>query len=137
MENKYLKVLVFNHLAFIRYYLIYHLAFQDLYYKLFRLLLQLIKINRLLIIDYTNRIRKGLPSEAAVVARILPSILEDFFSPQEIMNKVIGEFLSNQQPHPQLMAEVLFKVFENLQRQSQQTAVTKWVMLSIGSFTQR
>ncbi len=26
------------------------------------------------------------------------------------MNKVIGEFLSNQQPHPQLMARVVFQV---------------------------
>ena len=26
------------------------------------------------------------------------------------MNKVIGEFLSSQQPHPELMAQVLFKV---------------------------
>jgi len=44
------------------------------------------------------------------VARVLPPLLLDFFPAQEIMNKVIGEFLSSQQPHPELMAQVLFKV---------------------------
>ena len=57
-----------------------------------------------------GRIRKGVPSEAKVVARVLPPLLLDFFPAQEIMNKVIGEFLSSQQPHPELMAQVLFKV---------------------------
>ena len=44
------------------------------------------------------------------MARVLPPLLLDFFPVQEIMNKVIGEFLSSQQPHPELMAQVLFKV---------------------------
>lgn len=60
--------------------------------------------------DVVARIRKGLPSEAQIVARVLPRLLLDFFPAQEIMNKVIGEFLSSQQPYPELMAEVLFKV---------------------------
>ena len=59
---------------------------------------------------FFGRIRKGVPSEAKVVARVLPPLLLDFFPAQEIMNKVIGEFLSSQQPHPELMAQVLFKV---------------------------
>ena len=59
---------------------------------------------------FIYRIRKGVPSEARVVARVLPPLLLDFFPAQEIMNKVIGEFLSCQQPHPELMAQVLFKV---------------------------
>ena len=58
----------------------------------------------------TFRIRKGYPCESRAVAQILPAFINDFFSPQDIINKVIGEFLSNQQPHPQLMASVLFKV---------------------------
>lgn len=56
------------------------------------------------------RIRKGFPCEARVVARILPQFLDDFFPPQDVMNKVIGEFLSNQQPYPQFMATVVYKV---------------------------
>lgn len=84
-----------------------------------------------------DRIRKGVPSEAKVVARVLPPLLLDFFPAQEIMNKVIGEFLSSQQPHPELMAQVLFKVFEGLHSQGQQTEVRDWVLLSLGSFIQR
>ncbi|OXB75761.1 UNVERIFIED_CONTAM: hypothetical protein H355_013370 [Colinus virginianus] len=57
-----------------------------------------------------DRIRKGFPFEARVVARILPQFLDDFFPPQDVMNKVIGEFLSNQQPYPQFMATVVYKV---------------------------
>lgn len=60
------------------------------------------------------RIRKGLPSEARVVSRILPQFLDDFFPPQDVMNKVIGEFLSNQQPYPQFMATVVYKVSSRL-----------------------
>lgn len=45
-----------------------------------------------------------------MVARILPQFLDDFFPPQDVMNKVIGEFLSNQQPYPQFMATVVYKV---------------------------
>ncbi|MGH0145644.1 UNVERIFIED_CONTAM: hypothetical protein FKN15_005978 [Acipenser sinensis] len=56
-----------------------------------------------------DRIRKGFPCEARVVARILPQFLDDFFPPQDVMNKVIGEFLSNQQPYPQFMATVVYK----------------------------
>lgn len=57
-----------------------------------------------------HRIRKGFPCEARVVARVLPQFLDDFFPPQDVMNKVIGEFLSSQQPYPQFMATVVYQV---------------------------
>ncbi len=44
------------------------------------------------------------------MSEILPIVLGDFFPPTDVMNKVIGEFLSSQQPHPELMASVLYKV---------------------------
>ena len=53
---------------------------------------------------------KALPAEATVVAGILPSLLQDFMPRYQIMTKVVGEFLSSQQPYPGLMAEVMFKV---------------------------
>ncbi|XP_077992227.1 huntingtin-like [Glandiceps talaboti] len=84
-----------------------------------------------------DRIRKGFPSEARVVARMLPTFLIDFFPAQDIMNKVIGEFLSSQQPHPQLMARVVFKVFSKLHQHGQTVLVRDWVMLSLSNFTQR
>ena len=44
------------------------------------------------------------------MSEILPIVLGDFFPAQDVMNKVIGEFVSSQQPHPELMASVLCKV---------------------------
>uniref|UniRef100_G3Q318 Huntingtin n=1 Tax=Gasterosteus aculeatus aculeatus TaxID=481459 RepID=G3Q318_GASAC len=84
-----------------------------------------------------DRIRKGLPSEARVVSRILPQFLDDFFPPQDVMNKVIGEFLSNQQPYPQFMAAVVYKVFQTLHATGQSSMVRDWVLLSLSNFTQR
>ncbi|XP_013013172.2 huntingtin isoform X3 [Cavia porcellus] len=84
-----------------------------------------------------DRIRKGFPCEARVVARILPQFLDDFFPPQDVMNKVIGEFLSNQQPYPQFMATVVYKVFQTLHSAGQSPMVRDWVMLSLSNFTQR
>ncbi|TSK22541.1 Huntingtin [Bagarius yarrelli] len=84
-----------------------------------------------------DRIRKGFPYEARVVARILPQFLDDFFPPQDVMNKVIGEFLSNQQPYPQFMATVVYKVFQTLHATGQSSMVRDWVLLSLSNFTQR
>ncbi|XP_053779195.1 huntingtin isoform X3 [Desmodus rotundus] len=84
-----------------------------------------------------DRVRKGFPCEARVVARILPQFLDDFFPPQDVMNKVIGEFLSSQQPYPQLMATVLHQVFQTLHSTGQSSMVRDWVMLSLSNFTQR
>uniref|UniRef100_A0A8C3A9I3 Huntingtin n=1 Tax=Cyclopterus lumpus TaxID=8103 RepID=A0A8C3A9I3_CYCLU len=84
-----------------------------------------------------DRIRKGFPSEARVVSRILPQFLDDFFPPQDVMNKVIGEFLSNQQPYPQFMAAVVYKVFQTLHATGQSSMVRDWVLLSLSNFTQR
>ncbi|XP_044273862.1 huntingtin isoform X3 [Varanus komodoensis] len=84
-----------------------------------------------------DRVRKGFPFEARVVTRILPQFLDDFFPPQDVMNKVIGEFLSNQQPYPQFMATVVYKVFQTLHTTGQSSMVRDWVMLSLSNFTQR
>ncbi|XP_072857095.2 huntingtin isoform X2 [Pogona vitticeps] len=84
-----------------------------------------------------DRVRKGFPFEARVVTRILPQFLDDFFPPQDVMNKVIGEFLSNQQPYPQFMATVVYKVFQRLHTTGQSSMVRDWVMLSLSNFTQR
>ncbi|GFO37998.1 huntingtin-like [Plakobranchus ocellatus] len=84
-----------------------------------------------------DRIKKGYPYEARVITRLLPAFLADFFPAQDIMNKVIGEFLSAHQPYPNLIAKVVFQVFSNLHQQQQQGLVREWVMLSLSNFTQR
>lgn len=57
-----------------------------------------------------ERIRKGHVFEVEVMCAVLPHILNDFFTPSDILTKVIGEFLSTQQPHPKLLSKVVFKV---------------------------
>lgn len=57
-----------------------------------------------------DRIRKGYVFEVEVICAVLPNILNDFFTPSDILTKVIGEFLSTQQPHPKLLSKVVFQV---------------------------
>lgn len=57
-----------------------------------------------------EHIKKGYISEVEILCSVLPDILNDFFSPSDILTKVIGEFLSPQQPHPKLLSKVVFQV---------------------------
>ncbi|XP_030750206.1 huntingtin isoform X2 [Sitophilus oryzae] len=57
-----------------------------------------------------ERIKKSYALEVEVLCSILPMILKDFFSPSDILTKVIGEFLSPQQPYLKLMSGVVFQV---------------------------
>ncbi|EEC18041.1 huntingtons disease protein huntingtin, putative [Ixodes scapularis] len=84
-----------------------------------------------------DRIKRGYPFEADLISQILPGFLGEFFPAQDILNKVIGEFLSNQQPHPQFLAAVLFKVCEGLHEGNHEELMHDWVLLSLSNFTQR
>jgi len=57
-----------------------------------------------------DKIRKGHSMEVEILCTVLSCLLGDFFPPSEILTKVIGEFLSPQQPHPRLLSAVVFKV---------------------------
>lgn len=57
-----------------------------------------------------DKIRRGHSMEVELLCTVLSGVLGDFFPPSEILTKVIGEFLSPQQPHPRLLAAVVFKV---------------------------
>ena len=57
-----------------------------------------------------DKIRRGHSMEVELLCTVLSSVLADFFPPLEILTKVIGEFLSPQQPHPRLLSAVVFKV---------------------------
>ncbi|KDR16213.1 huntingtin [Zootermopsis nevadensis] len=83
-----------------------------------------------------DRIKKGYPFEVELLCGVLSNLLTDFFPPSEIMTKVIGEFLSTQQPHPRLLAAVVFQVFECACEQSQLPLLQDWVVLSVANFTQ-
>lgn len=57
-----------------------------------------------------DRIKRGNPYEVEIICTVLPDVLNDFFPPSDILTKVLGEFLSPQQPHPRLLSGVVFKV---------------------------
>ena len=56
------------------------------------------------------RIKKGYAKDARIMARVLPRVLDDFFPAQDVMNKVIAEFISTLQPFPDLIAQVVHQV---------------------------
>ncbi|GAB6024871.1 hypothetical protein CHUAL_009985 [Chamberlinius hualienensis] len=84
-----------------------------------------------------NRMKRGYPCEAETIAVILPTLMIDHFPLSEIMNKVIGEFISNQQPHPHLVASIVFQVFEAAHQQGQFALIREWVLLSLSNFMQQ
>ena len=84
-----------------------------------------------------DNLRRSSAAEAEALARLLPNVLLDFFQPQDVMNKLIGEFLSNQQPHPQLLARCLFRLFGRLIADGRGSCVTDWVAISLGNVVAR
>ncbi|KAJ8928269.1 hypothetical protein NQ314_019220 [Rhamnusium bicolor] len=78
----------------------------------------------------------GYVFEVDILCSVMPYILEDFFSPSDILTKVIGEFLSPQQPHPKLLSKVVFQVFESAISQEQLSLLQDWVVFSLSNFTQ-
>ncbi|XP_076265784.1 huntingtin isoform X2 [Rhynchophorus ferrugineus] len=83
-----------------------------------------------------ERIKRSYAIEVEVLCSVLPLILKDFFSPSDILTKVIGEFLSPQQPHLKLMSGVVFQVFETAIEQCQLSLLQDWVVFSLANFTQ-
>ncbi|XP_048514714.1 huntingtin isoform X2 [Athalia rosae] len=83
-----------------------------------------------------DRIKKGHPMEVEVLCGVLPGVLSDFFPPSEILTKVIGEFLSPQQPHPRLLSAVVFQVCERACNSAQLGLLQDWVVFSLPNFIQ-
>nr|XP_039263514.1 huntingtin-like [Styela clava]XP_039263521.1 huntingtin-like [Styela clava] len=84
-----------------------------------------------------DKIKCGFPQESIVLIHVLPLLLDSFFSTQDMMNKVIGEFVSSLHPFPDLIATLLHHVFQILHSRGESAVVSEWVMLSLGNFTQR
>jgi len=97
--------------------------------------------SRLVLMERINvlltRIRCSQLSEAVLLATILPRILLDFLPIQEVMNKLISEFLSSQQPRPELIAKIFNNVADILYKEGEEATVRDWVLLCIASFVQR
>ncbi|XP_076644519.1 huntingtin [Halictus rubicundus] len=83
-----------------------------------------------------DKIRKGHTMEVELLCAVLSAVLGDFFPPSEILTKVIGEFLSPQQPHPRLLSAVVFKVCERACTCAQMELLQDWVVFSLPNFIQ-
>ena len=86
-----------------------------------------------------DRLRVSMSmKESNVITTVIPAILTDFFPPQDTLNKVIGEFLSNvqHQLHPNLLAQIIFDTFGKFIDCNQSDIVQEWVLLSLASFVQ-
>ncbi|KAF2361699.1 Huntingtin middle-repeat [Trinorchestia longiramus] len=84
-----------------------------------------------------ERIRTGYKYESWLLAALLPVCLLDLQPPSQVLNKVIMEYISPQQPHPHLLAQTLFQVFEACMEESGDALVQEWVLMSLGNFTRR
>lgn len=71
-----------------------------------------------------------------IISNVLPQILHDFFAPSDILTKVIGEFLSPQQPHPKFLSKIVFQLFDYAIEQKQLPLLQDWVVFSLSNFTQ-
>ncbi|CAG9829715.1 unnamed protein product [Diabrotica balteata] len=83
-----------------------------------------------------ERIKRGYVYEVEILCSVMPKVLDDFFSPSDILTKVIGEFLSAQQPHPKLLSKVVFQVFQSAIQRNQLSLLQDWVVFSLSNFTQ-
>ncbi|XP_059488388.1 huntingtin isoform X2 [Neocloeon triangulifer] len=83
-----------------------------------------------------DKVKKGYPQEAKAVCQVLPGVLSAFFPPSEMLTKVIGEFISNHQPHPQLMADVVFQLLADACSRDQLPLLQDWLVLCLSNFTQ-
>ncbi|XP_037081654.1 huntingtin-like [Pollicipes pollicipes] len=54
--------------------------------------------------------------------------------PSELMNRVIGEFISPHQSHAPALADTVFQVFEACVSQSQEALLRDWVLFSLPNF---
>lgn len=84
-----------------------------------------------------DKMKTAFPYKSRLLVRILPTLMDNFFSTQDMMNKVIGEFASGLHPQPELIAQVLYRVFQILHGRGESMVVSEWVMLTLRNFTQR
>ncbi|KAK7570771.1 hypothetical protein V9T40_010138 [Parthenolecanium corni] len=77
---------------------------------------------------FFKRIQIGTQSEVRFICTLLPQILIDLFPSSEILNKVILEFLSPSQRYPELMAQIVFKIFQHMIIQSELPLIQDWVL---------
>ena len=72
------------------------------------------------------------------VAAVLPRLLEDIFSIDQIMSLILGEFVRTIYHHgrPELIANILFEICRYYESCSNITEVINWICLCLKNFVQ-
>lgn len=85
-----------------------------------------------------DRLKYCTLDEANIICDMLPHLLVKLFPMQDVLNKVIGEFLSGQQVCLPLLAQLMFRIFGQFSRNNNTNIeiVNEWVCLSLDSFGQ-
>ncbi|XP_025420820.1 huntingtin [Sipha flava] len=83
-----------------------------------------------------ERIKKGCLLEVEVTTVIMAKVLTDIFPASYVLMRVVGEFLSPNQPHPTSMCTVVNQIFEQLIKESQLDLLQDWVITTLSNFTQ-
>ncbi|VVC25146.1 Hypothetical protein CINCED_3A023792 [Cinara cedri] len=83
-----------------------------------------------------ERIKKGCLLEVEVTTTIMAKVLTDIFPASYVLMRVVGEFLSPNQPHPTYMCTVVNQIFEQLIKESQLDLLQDWVITTLSNFTQ-
>ncbi|XP_050429862.1 huntingtin isoform X2 [Adelges cooleyi] len=83
-----------------------------------------------------ERIKKGCLLEVEITTVIMSKVLTDIFPASYVLMRVVGEFLSPNQPHPTHMCIVVNEIFEQLIEGSQLDLLQDWVITSLSNFTQ-
>jgi huntingtin len=83
-----------------------------------------------------HKIRHGMIFEANGVAAVLPAMLRDFFTEEQVMSLLLGEFVraprSNGRAH--VLAQILFDYLRHKQPLS--GTIATWILICLGNFTQ-
>lgn len=85
-----------------------------------------------------DRLKYCTLDEGNVICEMLPQLLVKLFPMQDVLNKVIGEFLSGQQVWLHLLAQLMYRIFGQFSRNNNSNIeiVHEWVCLSLDSFGQ-
>lgn len=57
-----------------------------------------------------HRIKRGTDSDASIIGRIMPAIISDMFSPADVLNRVLSEFITARPAAARCLTPTIFKV---------------------------
>lgn len=81
-----------------------------------------------------QRIKTATPTEANVYCGVLLEIAKDLVPPNEILTKVIKELLTTNQPHSEIVAQIVFQVVRSAIDSSHLLLLQDWLICTLPNF---